>query len=180
MDLISDLKRELDEQKELLHKLEKRARSNKSRSVGKLRVSKRNNTYQYYFREDQSKEYKYVPVSELEKIKQFIQKEYDGNMIKKLKTGIANTERFIKKYHPDSSVVYPDFILLNLRKRKTFIWEHLGLISDGAYATKNLKKLFQYEKNNYILGDKLLISEEAEDISIDLDLVNTKIKNYLL
>ena len=80
----------------------------------------------------------------------------------------------------DGSVVYTDFILLNVRKRKTYIWEHLGMISDEAYATKNLKKVFQYEKNNYILGDKLLISEEAENIPMDLAVVNTKIEKYLM
>ena len=54
------------------------------------------------------------------------------------------------------------------------------MISDEAYATKNLKKVFQYEKNNYILGDKLLISEEAENIPMDLAVVNTKIEKYLM
>ncbi len=47
----------------------------------------------------------------------------------------------LKGYH----TVYPDFLILNVRERKTIIWEHLGLVSQLEYATKNFEKLQEYE-----------------------------------
>ncbi|QFJ54311.1 hypothetical protein [Pseudobutyrivibrio xylanivorans] len=35
------------------------------------------------------------------------------------------------------NTVYPDFVVLNVRTRKTIYWEHLGIVSDMEYATKN-------------------------------------------
>jgi len=68
--------------------------------------------------------------------------------------------------------MYPDFIVLNVKNRKKHMWKHLGLISDGDCASKNLKKIFQYEKNNYLPGESLLISEESEDMPLDLNMIN--------
>ncbi len=41
---------------------------------------------------------------------------------------------------------YPDFVLLNVRKRKTIYWEHLGRVGEMDYATSNFAKLMDYEK----------------------------------
>ena len=44
----------------------------------------------------------------------------------------------------NGKLVYPDFVLLNVRERKTFYWEHYGLASDETYSTKNIDKLCLY------------------------------------
>lgn len=41
--------------------------------------------------------------------------------------------------------VYPDFTVLNVKKRKEMYWEHFGLIDDRDYREKNLSKLTCYE-----------------------------------
>ena len=46
---------------------------------------------------------------------------------------------------------YPDFMVLNVRTKKTYIWEHLGLLSDEKYAAKNFIKLQKYESSGYLL-----------------------------
>lgn len=73
------------------------------------------------------------------------------------------------------TTVYPDFTILDLNTRKTLYWEHLGLASDEEYAVKNFYKLAKYESSNYNLGEDLLITQEAEDMPLDIELVQAKI-----
>jgi len=75
---------------------------------------------------------------------------------------------------------YPDFILLNVIRRKTYYWEHMGLTDEHGYATKNFKKLLTYERNGLILGDNLIISLETDDMPLDMKMVHKKIQDYLL
>lgn len=74
---------------------------------------------------------------------------------------------------------YPDFACLNVRKRKTVYWEHLGLVSDADYATKNYAKLESYERNGILLGDTLLVSMETAQNPLDLALIRKKIETFL-
>lgn len=76
--------------------------------------------------------------------------------------------------------VYPDFVLLNVKERKTYYWEHLGLASDVDYATRNLEKINTYEKNGIIVGENLLISMETEFAALDIKQIGQKINSYLL
>lgn len=78
------------------------------------------------------------------------------------------------------NTIYPDFVALNVRTRKTIYWEHLGIVSDIEYATKNFKKVQDYEKNGYILGRNLITTMESADSPIDVKLVEEKIKEFLL
>ena len=77
-------------------------------------------------------------------------------------------------------VIYPDFVILNVRKRKTIYWEHLGLLGDVDYARKNFEKIAEYEDNGYNVGDNLLISMESEQRFFDAKIVEEKIKKYCM
>ncbi len=80
----------------------------------------------------------------------------------------------------DGITVYPDFVLLNVSKRKTIYWEHFGLISDEEYAIKTLKKISLYEKSGIPVGDELLFSMESPSMPLDVSMIEEKIKEYLL
>lgn len=67
-----------------------------------------------------------------------------------------------------------------LENRKTLCWEHLGIISDIDYATKNLRKIQDYETQGFLLGRDLILSMEASDKILDVKLVEQKIKEFLL
>lgn len=75
---------------------------------------------------------------------------------------------------------YPDFVLLNKRERKTYFWEHFGLVSDDGYANNNLEKIAKYEKSGMVLGENLLMSMESKNINLDIQKVRQKIEQYLL
>ena len=78
------------------------------------------------------------------------------------------------------SMVYPDFVALNIRTRQTIYWEHLGLLSDQEYAMKNFIKLQNYEKNGYLLGRDLITTMESPDNPIKTNLVEKKIREFLM
>ena len=56
---------------------------------------------------------------------------------------------------------HPDFCVLNLRKRKTLYWEHLGMMDELDYLEDNIFKLNRYAKHNIIIGKNLIITFET-------------------
>ncbi|MCR5716678.1 MAG: hypothetical protein K6G23_07535 [Lachnospiraceae bacterium] len=80
----------------------------------------------------------------------------------------------------DGRCVYPDFVVLNVRRRKTIYWEHFGLITDGDYARKALGKLSIYEESGYVVGDDLLFSMESDRIPLNVKLLERKIHQHIL
>ena len=74
---------------------------------------------------------------------------------------------------------YPDFVLLNVRKKKTIYWEHLGRVGELDYATRNFAKLMDYEKNGLILGDNLIVTLETIERPLDIKIVEEKVRLFL-
>ncbi|MCR5402309.1 MAG: hypothetical protein K6E91_00605 [Butyrivibrio sp.] len=80
----------------------------------------------------------------------------------------------------DGRKVYPDFAALNVKKNKTIYIEHLGLVSQERYATKNFYKLIDYEDVGIVLGDNLIITIETEERPLDMKVAEKKIASFLL
>lgn len=78
----------------------------------------------------------------------------------------------------EDNVIYPDFAILNVRKRKTVYWEHLGMIDDGEYASKNFNKLRAYERAGYTIGNNIVFSMESIEQPLDIEEIEKKIKEY--
>ncbi len=77
-------------------------------------------------------------------------------------------------------IVYPDFALLNLRKRKTYYWEHLGKVDEKDYASRNFEKLMDYEESGLIIGQNLIVTMETRERPLDIKLVEKKVHQFLL
>lgn len=75
--------------------------------------------------------------------------------------------------------VYPDFTVLNIRKRKEMYWEHLGMMDDENYIEKALRKIGNYEKNGIVLGDSLILTWETKSIPISRGIIRTQIERHL-
>ena len=89
------------------------------------------------------------------------------------------------QYEPEFALrsgkkIYPDFVVLNVKERKTYYWEHFGLVSNNEYSEKNLEKLCQYERMGVELGENLIVSFESNKLPLDVELVKNKIKKYLM
>ena len=74
----------------------------------------------------------------------------------------------------------PDFALLNLRTRRTWYWEHFGLMSDPRYSESFCKKIDTYQKNGIYIGDGLIVTFESQNTCIDTRDINILIDKYLL
>ena len=77
-------------------------------------------------------------------------------------------------------IMYPDFTILNTATRKTWYWEHFGLTDDNSYRDNMSHKLNIYESSGLFLGDELIITTEGEHTSLDIKLIGTKIRKYLM
>ena len=75
--------------------------------------------------------------------------------------------------------VRPDFAALNMRKRKEFHIEHLGMMDDPAYLEKNLLKLRDYERSGYVLGVNFLYTLGTKKHPLQLKTVESLIINHL-
>lgn len=76
--------------------------------------------------------------------------------------------------------LYPDFTLLNVRTRKTWIWEHFGLMSDSQYSDSFCKKIDSYQKCNIFIGDGLITTFESQNTVINTKTLEKLIEKYLL
>ena len=76
--------------------------------------------------------------------------------------------------------VYPDFTVLNVRNRKEYLWEHMGMMDDINYVQKAMRKLSLYEKNGYYPGDKLIITHETDTQPLKSKYIHALIEAFLL
>lgn len=75
--------------------------------------------------------------------------------------------------------VRPDFTILDVKNRREIYLEHLGLMDDGEYFAKNVKKIADYEKAGFYLGDKLLITYETRKEPLNTHLLEEKLLKML-
>ncbi|MDC7278767.1 hypothetical protein NXH64_04535 [Butyrivibrio fibrisolvens] len=75
--------------------------------------------------------------------------------------------------------VRPDFTILDVKNRREIYLEHLGLMDDGEYFAKNVKKIADYEKAGIYLGDRLLITYETRKAPLNTHLLEEKLLKML-
>lgn len=75
--------------------------------------------------------------------------------------------------------VYPDFLVLNIRLRQEFYWEHLGMMDEAEYAEKAIRKIASYEKNGIYPGENLILTFETKKNPISSNVIHRKIQKYL-
>ncbi len=76
--------------------------------------------------------------------------------------------------------IRPDFICLNARTRKEYVWEHFGMMDDPDYANKNIKKISLYEQNGYHAGNNMILTFESSQVPLGSNIIKDKIEQYLL
>ena len=75
--------------------------------------------------------------------------------------------------------VHPDFTALNVKKRKEYYWEHLGMMDDPSYVHKALNKINTYIRNGYIPGKNLLLTFESKAIPLNMRNVESQLRTIL-
>jgi len=76
-------------------------------------------------------------------------------------------------------VIHPDFTVLNVRLRKEYIWEHMGMMDDLSYSKSALQRIRMYEREGFYPGDKLIITHETSSNPLPTKLIDDYITFYL-
>lgn len=58
--------------------------------------------------------------------------------------------------------LYPDFTILDVKRRRVVYWEHLGRMGDMSYISKNIWKLDEYRKIGIYPGINLYFTFESD------------------
>ncbi|MBR1641774.1 MAG: hypothetical protein IJ683_05560 [Butyrivibrio sp.] len=61
----------------------------------------------------------------------------------------------------NGKIKFPDFTILDTRKRRIIYHEHMGKLDDDGYRKKNLIKLSDYRKNGIYTGKNLILTFEG-------------------
>ena len=82
----------------------------------------------------------------------------------------------LNNYHS----ICPDFVVLNVRLKKTIYWEHFGLVSEPEYAVRSFQKIRVFEKAGYYPGDNFIFTSESSTQPIDVKMIERMIREYCL
>ena len=75
---------------------------------------------------------------------------------------------------------HPDFLCLNVRTRKEFLWEHFGMMDQAEYAKNTAVKLNIYSENDIYPGRNLIITMETQECPLSTRQIEKLIKEFLL
>ena len=76
--------------------------------------------------------------------------------------------------------IYPDFTVLNIKKRKEIYWEHFGRMDDSEYAEKAVKKMNCYRLSGYYEGENTLYTYETKKQPLNQKVIRSLIESILL
>lgn len=76
--------------------------------------------------------------------------------------------------------IYPDFTVLNVKRRKVLYWEHRGMMDDKEYAKKSVQRIKILMKENIFIGENLIITEETSTNPLGTNEIDAVIKRFLL
>ncbi len=62
---------------------------------------------------------------------------------------------------PGGGIIYPDFTILDEKKRRNIILEHFGLMDNDEYANNAISKMQLYDREGYVLGDNFFCTMET-------------------
>lgn len=74
----------------------------------------------------------------------------------------------------------PDFTVLNVRKKKEYLWEHFGMMDNPDYCAHTMKKIRNYEKHNIFPGQSIIYTFESSELPLDTNTIESMIQIYLL
>ncbi|MCR5518437.1 MAG: hypothetical protein K6F17_07700 [Lachnospiraceae bacterium] len=76
--------------------------------------------------------------------------------------------------------VYLDFTVLDVKRRRVLYWEHRGMMDDREYVKSSILRIKALMKEDIVIGDKLIITEETSANPLGTDEIETIIKTFFL
>ncbi len=73
---------------------------------------------------------------------------------------------------------YPDFTIFN--DNDEIYWEHFGMLDDPNYLERQMHKIRIFQNNGITIGDRLIVTSDRYDRSINTEAIGNIIKAVLL
>ena len=83
-------------------------------------------------------------------------------------------------YEDGVLIAAPDFNCLNVRTRKDYYWEHLGMMGDAGYVNNNIRKIEKYALAKDFDESRLILTFETDKHPLNTKIIEAKIRRYLL
>lgn len=80
----------------------------------------------------------------------------------------------------NGKTVWPDFTILNVRERRVYLWEHLGMMDRYDYREKTIRKMNDYVGDGIFPGEKLIITSETTQSPLKTWVIEAMIKKYCM
>lgn len=81
---------------------------------------------------------------------------------------------------PGLPPIFPDFLLLNIRLRRSYYYEHFGKMDDEDYRHSGFDRITDYHSHGYWEGENLLYDFEGKDYQLNIAKIEDMIEHYLL
>ena len=75
-------------------------------------------------------------------------------------------------------IIYPDFVILDVPKRKEYILEHFGMMDNQEYCQNAIRKINTYIRNGMMPGEKVLFTYETSQRPIDMIVVQKLLERH--
>ena len=75
-------------------------------------------------------------------------------------------------------IIYPDFTVLDVKRRRVMYWEHRGMMDDKEYAKNSVQRLKTMMGEGIFVGEKLIITEETSTSPLGTNEINAIIKKF--
>ena len=83
-------------------------------------------------------------------------------------------------YEDGVVIAAPDFNCLNVRTRKEYYWEHLGMMGDEVYVNNNIRKIEKYTMAKGFDESRLILTFETDKHPLNTRIVEENIRRYLI
>ena len=84
--------------------------------------------------------------------------------------------RYECRLDTSAGACYPDFMIMDPKTCRIYIWEHFGLMDDAEYETKTYQKIHLYRQEGYFPGDNLIMTFEDADHHVDIHTVDVLLR----
>lgn len=82
-------------------------------------------------------------------------------------------------YLPNGTCIHPDFTFYHPERQIEMYWEHFGMMDVPEYANNALRRIALYESANIHPGDRLIMTFESSECTLDLRIAEERIQRYL-
>ena len=79
----------------------------------------------------------------------------------------------------NGDIRYPDFTILDVKRRKEYYYEHFGMMDDPQYFVSFVNKIKLYETNGILPGKNLIMTFETLYFPINTQYIEHTIMSYI-